>query len=134
MFRVWQLRAIDIAHRQCLRKVATEPSPWRNTIQPAADLSSIAPAALSLGVTYRYRSVNVKAPEQLERDLNVLGQDGFHVVPKSLDWRRIWPSIRATSVADLRLPRYPLPRATARRWSGVSLSNCRQRTCSVEIS
>lgn len=35
---------------------------------------------------FEYRSFDVKDGEQLERDLNALGHDGFRVAPKSLAW------------------------------------------------
>lgn len=40
----------------------------------------------SCGGPFEYRAFEVKNPAQLEHDLNALGQEGFRVLPKSLDW------------------------------------------------
>ena len=37
------------------------------------------------GGLMEYRFFDVNEPDELERDLNALGRDGFHVVPRSLD-------------------------------------------------
>jgi hypothetical protein len=39
------------------------------------------------GGPFEYRSFDAHDSAQLERDLNVLGRDGFRVVPISLEWR-----------------------------------------------
>jgi hypothetical protein len=36
---------------------------------------------------YEYRYFDAKSQEQVERDLNALGKDGFRVVPSGLTWR-----------------------------------------------
>ncbi|MGB9407571.1 MAG: hypothetical protein WCA89_08540 [Terracidiphilus sp.] len=40
----------------------------------------------SCGGPFEYRSFDVKDAALLEQDLNALGQEGFRVVPQSLDW------------------------------------------------